>query len=66
VKELYSIGSAAGSNKIVVNPASGGDSQRGPRADRWLAAVDVRHQDNDIARVARPEDEALLVQIFGL
>jgi len=26
VKELYSIGSAAGSNKIVVNPASGGDS----------------------------------------
>src|SRR6185503_3436461 len=32
VRPLYSNGSEAGSNKIVVNPANGGDSQRRARA----------------------------------
>lgn len=33
MEAIYSSGSPAGSNKIVVNPASGGDSQR--RALVW-------------------------------
>ena len=46
------IGSAAGSNKIVVNPASGGDSQRRARA-RPIAAHPARRPPARPARAAR-------------
>jgi hypothetical protein len=43
-RPLYSNGSAAGSNKIVVNPDSGGDSQRHPGLgdDAARAAAAIR------------------------